>query len=66
MGNVWGVAIANLRLLVLVLELELELMLELELAHGVGILWSNRVHQRGHVWHARDLADGRQHVLRWA
>jgi hypothetical protein len=36
------------------------------LAHGVGILWSHRVHQRGHVWHARDLADGRQHVLRWA
>ena len=24
------------------------------------------MHERRHVWRARNLADGRQHVLRWA
>jgi len=36
------------------------------LSHWIGTEWSARVHQRWHIGAARDISDGRQHVLRWA
>jgi hypothetical protein len=35
-----------------------------KLSHWIGSLWRIRIHQWKHIRSARDIADGRQHVLR--
>ena len=36
------------------------------LSHWIGTEWSTRMHQGRYIGAARDIADGRQHVLRRA